>query len=162
MFASRKKRKGMTMIEMMGVAVLLAVFAGMVGMAIFNNIKQGKVSAAQSQIRQMGQALETLNAMTAGADFPDQSSWFNYLVSNGAITDPRNAGPVDPWGQQYQYCQATRQSPGRNGYIWSKGPSGNGPDQSQVCSNSDPLNLLTNQSNDTGKYNLYYEIKVVN
>lgn len=153
-------RKGLTMIEMMGVAVLLTVFAAMIGVAIFNSVNQGKVSAAQAQIRQMGQALELYNAL-GGSDFPptqDDASqttrpqWFEVLVSGGYVNDPKADGHLDPWGQPYLYCQPSRLGTGTNGAVWSIGPNGGGGFD---CSSGTP-------SGSTAENALFYIIPIVN
>ena len=126
-----RRRKGMTMIEMMGVAVLLAVFAGMVGMAIFNNIKQGKISSATNEIRNLAEALELYANFQGNGDFPAPENWFDQLVKAGyAAPKPGVApisgaypNPVDPWGQTYGYCQPSR-TQNRDGMIYSLGPDG--------------------------------------
>lgn len=155
----RKARKGLTMIEMMGVAVLLTIFAAMIGTAIFNSVNQGKVSAAQAQIRQMGQAMELYTALE-GRGFPvsqtdvnqtTRPEWFNVLVTGGYLNDTRDNGHLDPWGQPYLYCQPNPTS-GTDGAIWSVGPNGNG---NYDCSSG-------TASGSTLNNDLYYVFRIVN
>lgn len=125
-----KARKGLTMIEMMGVAVILTVLAAMVGLSIFNSINQGKVSSARAEVKQLGQALELWANFEGKGDFPPEDNWFNLLVQAGYANPPRGSTgptysvPEDPWGQPYRYCRPDR-STGSDGILYSEGPSGN-------------------------------------
>ena len=118
---ARKYSAGFTLLELLVVLVIIGLLAGLVGPRLFSKVDISKVQTAQTQVKMMRGALETLR-LDIGR-FPTSSEGLSLLSE-----PPRNerlvgkwkgpylddAAPPDPWGQPYQY-----NVPGANGQPFS-------------------------------------------
>jgi len=103
----RKNQRGITLIEMLVVVTIIALFVGLVGVNIFKQADKAKQVAARAQISDFGNALGIykldsgsyplttlgLNALRVKPD--------NVLQWNGPYM-PKDV-PLDPWGRAYLY-----------------------------------------------------------
>jgi general secretion pathway protein G len=113
----RNKSLGFTLIEMLVVLVIIGLLAGLVGPKLFSKVDSSKVQTAQTQVKMLKGALETLR-LHMGA-FPTTEEGLASL-NNPPSDEKRRAKwegpyldealPNDPWGNPYQYSV-----PGANG-----------------------------------------------
>ncbi|MBM3515083.1 MAG: type II secretion system protein GspG [Alphaproteobacteria bacterium] len=102
---------GFTLLEMLVVLVIIGLIAGLVGPQLLGRVDTGRVTAADTQVRILKGALETMR-LDVGR-FPSKEEGLAMLV-----TSPRDervarrwrgpylaeAVPLDPWGNPYQYA----------------------------------------------------------
>lgn len=113
----QRKHSGFTLIEMLVVLVIIGLLAGLVGPKLFTKVDSSKIQTAQTQVKMLKGALETLR-LDIGR-FPTQEEGLALL--NETPKDDKLKGkwkgpyldeavPQDPWGTPYQYTV-----PGANG-----------------------------------------------
>ncbi|MGP4844096.1 type II secretion system major pseudopilin GspG [Marinobacter sp. 1Y8] len=108
---------GFTLIEIMVVMVILGLLVAIVAPNILGRSDQARVTVAQTQMSNIGNALDLYRL--DNSHYPSSQQGLEALVSkpNGS-PEPRNwnpdgylkSVPVDPWDNEYEYI-----SPGRNG-----------------------------------------------
>lgn len=127
-FGSANSR-GFTLLEMLVVLVIIGLLAGLVGPRLFGKVDASKQKSAQTQVKMMRGALETMR-LDIGR-FPTAEEGLSMLYRRPA--DDRLATrwhgpylddevPLDPWGNPYQYAL-----PGREGQpfaLYSQGADG--------------------------------------
>lgn len=102
---------GFTLLEMIVVLVIIGLIMGLVGPRLFGQADKAKVQTAETQVRMIKGALETMR-LDIGR-FPSEQEGLDMLMDKPA--DPRLATrwsgpylddgvPVDPWGNPYQYA----------------------------------------------------------
>lgn len=111
-------RAGFSLVEIMVVVVIIGLLASIVGVAVFNQVDEGRQNTARAQIRTFQSALDmyrldchryptTEQGLKALVTEPSGKGCRRYkktgYVSGGKI-------PLDPWDSPYVY-----QSPGPNG-----------------------------------------------
>lgn len=105
-----KQQTGFTLIEMLVVLVIIGLLAGLVGPKLFSKVDSSKVQTAQTQVKMLKGALETLR-LDIGT-FPSAADGLALLSEppkdeklkakwKGPYLD--EALPLDPWGNPYQY-----------------------------------------------------------
>lgn len=103
----RRGQAGITLIEMLVVVTIIALFASVVGLNMIKQGDQAKVTAAKAQIGNLIQAL-TLYKLDTGT-FPTNEQGLNALrvrpegipTWNGPYL--QTDVPNDPWGRPYVY-----------------------------------------------------------
>lgn len=107
---ARRTAAGFTLLEMIVVLVIIGLIMGLVGPRLFSQADRAKVQTADTQVRMLRGALETMR-LDIGR-FPSQEEGLRLLTS--APSDSRlsqrwqgpyldEGVPVDPWGNPYQY-----------------------------------------------------------
>src|SRR5687768_15808946 len=99
---------GMTLIEIMIVIAILGLLAGIIGVAVINQLEEARRGAALTQIKAFESALQLYNRDCG--KYPGTAQGLNVLVQNPG-TCPRwkpgylagEAIPADPWGNVYEY-----------------------------------------------------------
>lgn len=108
--APRIRAGGFTLLEMIVVLVIIGLIMGLIGPRLFGQADKAKVQTAQTQVRMLKGALETMR-LDIGR-FPTEEEGLSLLVrkpADGALagrwTGPYLDGavPEDPWGYPYQY-----------------------------------------------------------
>lgn len=114
---SRRAARGFTLLEMLVVLVIIGLIAGLVGPQLLGRVDTSRVTAADTQVRMLKSALETLRLdigrfptreegldllMTAPADERVARRWQGPYLSESV--------PLDPWGNPYQYSPDTATS----------------------------------------------------
>lgn len=122
----RRNRAGITLIEMLVVVTIIALFAALVGPRLFGNVDKAKRTAAKAQITNFMTALGSYKLDTG--TFPTTEQGLNALrVKPENLTQwagpylPTDV-PKDPWDHSYLY-----KFPGDHGDepdIMSVGPDG--------------------------------------
>jgi len=99
---------GMTLIEIMVVMVILGIIAGLVGVAVLDQLEEAKIKASRTQLHDIGQALD-LYKLDFGS-YPSTSEGLSVLTSPPDNKKPyMKKVPKDQWGHDYVYI-----SPGVN------------------------------------------------
>ena len=130
---TNERRTGaFTLIEIMAVVLIIGLLSTLVGVAVFQQVDKGRVTATRAQINNLEAVLE-LYRMDNGR-FPTTEQGLEALVSATTTSpEPRNfprggylkggRDPVDPWGEDYQY-----EAPGQHNShafdLWSFGADG--------------------------------------
>jgi general secretion pathway protein G len=125
-----KRAAGFTLIEIMVVVVIISVLIGLVAPNILGRVDEARVTAAQTDIVTLEQALEmyrldnhryptTDQGLQALIEMPSTSPLPKKWNISGYLK--KGKLPADPWGGQYQYI-----SPGSAGAfdIYSLGADG--------------------------------------
>ena len=126
---SKTTQYGFTLLEMLVVLVIIGLLAGLVGPRLFTKVDSSKVKTAQTQIKMIKGALETLRLDIAR--FPTAQEGLDSLYRKpkekaisklwqGPYLDEQV--PLDPWGNAYLYSL-----PGRDGQpmaLYSLGADG--------------------------------------
>ena len=114
---ARRQSRGFTLLELMVVIVIIGVLAALIAPNVLSRVGQAKITAAQTDINTLMNALKTykldngrfpsgdqglqaLVAKPSGGSIP--SNWHTYL----------DKLPEDPWHHPYQYA-----NPGTHGEI---------------------------------------------
>lgn len=111
---SRRRQRGVTLIEMLVVMVIIALFAAVVGPSLFKNADTARVTATRTQINAFMTALGSYKLDTGV--FPTTEQGLQALRAKPANANQWNGPympkeiPVDPWGHAYVY-----RYPGTNG-----------------------------------------------
>jgi general secretion pathway protein G len=104
------KQQGFTLIEMLVVLTIVGLLVGLVGPRIFGKADTAKVQAANTQVKMLKGALETMH-LDIGR-YPNAAEGLALLSAPPAdeFTKKRWRGPyldealpLDPWGTPYQY-----------------------------------------------------------
>ncbi len=101
---------GFTLLEMLVVLVIIGLLAGLVGPQLMGRVDTSKVAAADTQVRMLKSALDTMR-LDVGR-YPTKEEGLAMLET--APKDERaarkwqgpylsEAVPLDPWGNSYQY-----------------------------------------------------------
>lgn len=121
-FAKIKRRKrpeehGFTLLEMLVVLVIIGLVASLVGPQLLGRVDSSRVTAADTQVRMLKGALDTLRLdlgryptseeglsilMTPPVDERARRKWQGPYLSENV--------PLDPWGNEYQYKPNTSTS----------------------------------------------------
>jgi general secretion pathway protein G len=113
----KRSVRGFTLIEIMVVMVILGLLVAIVGPNIMGRSDQARVTAAETQLKTLSQALDMYRL--DNSHYPSTQQGLEALVNRPSGTpEPNNWGPEsymnsipeDPWGNEYQYI-----SPGTEG-----------------------------------------------
>ncbi|MBT3427184.1 MAG: type II secretion system major pseudopilin GspG [Gammaproteobacteria bacterium] len=113
----KRKESGFTLIEIMVVVVILGILGALVVPNLVGRPDEARVTAARSDIQQIGNALD-LYRMDNG-HYPSTDQGLEALVDEpSGYPEPRrwNADgylkrvPVDPWGEKYLYFSEDRKA----------------------------------------------------
>jgi len=104
-----KKQAGFTLIELMVVLVILGIIMGIVVPNVIGRGDEARVTAAQTDIQSIGQALEMYRLHNS--HYPSTDQGLEALVSKpSGSPEPKNwrgpylkKAPKDPWENNYGY-----------------------------------------------------------
>ena len=104
---TRRSQRGITLIEMLVVVTIIALFAALVGPKLFSNVDKAKRTQVHAQINSFMTALGSYKLDTG--TYPDQNVGLQALRVKPEGIDqwsgpylPQDI-PLDPWGHPYQY-----------------------------------------------------------
>jgi general secretion pathway protein G len=114
---ARRRSRGFTLLELMVVIVIIGVLAALIAPKILNRVGQAKVTAAQSDISTLMNALKIYKL--DNGHYPSTDQGLQALVTQPTTGNiPNNWKsyldklPQDPWHNPYQYA-----NPGVHGEI---------------------------------------------
>ena len=131
------RQAGFTLLEMIVVLVIIGLIMGLVGPRLFGQADKAKVQTAETQIKMLRGALQTMRLDISR--WPSEAEGLSLLTTRPGDAEAARgwagpyldeAVPQDPWGQPYQYSP---QSSGDNHFsLYSLGadgkPGGEGQD----------------------------------
>ena len=118
----RKQERGMTLVEIMVVVVIISLVAGVVGVQVFGQLKKAQINTAQTQIRQISEALDLYKLNFR--NYPSTGEGLTALVSPKENAEPFLPEiPEDPWGADYIYIFPGSKNTGSFD-LMSNGPDG--------------------------------------
>ncbi|NVJ22079.1 MULTISPECIES: type II secretion system major pseudopilin GspG [Myxococcus] len=93
----RRRKRGMTLIEIMVVITILGLIATAVGVSVLDSLKEARRDKASLDIKAIETALKLHYTKTG--NFPDTQAGLGALVESRALEQL----PKDPWGHDYVY-----------------------------------------------------------
>jgi general secretion pathway protein G len=135
-YARRHQSSGFTLLEMLVVLVIMGLLAALVGPQLLGRVDTSRVTAAQTQVRMIKGALDTLR-LDIGR-YPTKEEGLALLEV--PPEDDRAARkwqgpylgediPLDPWGSSYQYNPVSGTSIALFSYGADGEPGGEGLDE---------------------------------
>ena len=116
-FIARRKSRGFTLLELMVVIVIIGVLAALIAPNIISRVVQAKITAAQSDISTLMNALKIYKL--DNGRYPSSDQGLQALVTRpttgsvpGNWKSYLDKLPEDPWHHPYQYA-----NPGAHGEI---------------------------------------------
>jgi general secretion pathway protein G len=113
----KRKRKGFTLIELIAVAMIIALLAGFLAPKVFKSLGKAKGHIVIGQIAQIAGALEGF-AIDCGR-YPTETENLGALVEPPSELSEKWAGPylkpkqlLDPWDNPYIYVEEGMINPG--------------------------------------------------
>lgn len=101
---------GFTLIEMLVVLVIIGLLAGLVGPKLFGKVDSSKVQTAQTQVKMLKGALESMRLDIGRFPTPEEGLALLSISPRDDKIRGRWRGPyldddvpLDPWGTPYQY-----------------------------------------------------------
>ena len=107
----RPRQGGFTLLEMIVVLVIIGLIMGLVGPRLFGQADKAKVQTAQTQVKMLGGALQTMRLDISR--WPTEAEGLALLTTRPSDPQAANgwagpyldeAVPSDPWGHPYQYA----------------------------------------------------------
>ena len=106
-----RRVRGFTLIEMLVVLVLIGLLAGLVGPKLFGKVDSSKVQTAQTQVKMIKGALESMRLDIGRLPSTQEGLALLSTPPQDEKTRARWRGPyldgdlpVDPWDTPYQYA----------------------------------------------------------
>ena len=93
----RRRRRGMTLIEIMVVITILGLIMAAVGVSVIPKLEEAKQDTARMDIKTIQNAMKLY--YTKKGKYPDTGTGLRALVE----TQNLEKIPVDPWGNEYLY-----------------------------------------------------------
>ena len=113
------RQAGFTLLEMIVVLVIIGLIMGLVGPRLFGQADKAKVQTAETQIKMLRGALQTMRLDISR--WPSEQEGLALLTTRPASAEAvrgwagpylDEAVPLDPWGKPYQYApQAAGENP---------------------------------------------------
>ena len=106
----RVRQAGFTLLEMIVVLVIIGLIMGLVGPRLFGQADKAKVQTAETQIKMLGGALQTMRLDISR--WPSEQEGLALLTTRPTGTEAARgwagpyldeAVPADPWGKPYRY-----------------------------------------------------------
>lgn len=119
---SRRRQRGMTLVEVMVVVMIIGLVASLVGVAAFNQWQKAQRKSAYTQIKSIGEALELYRLSMH--HYPSTAEGLQALASPKGNEEPfMEKIPKDPWDNEYVYIYPGQQNQ-RSFDLISYGPDG--------------------------------------
>ncbi len=116
----QRRRRGMTLIEIMVVITILGLIMAAVGVSVIPKLEEAKQDTARMDIKTIQNAMKLY--YTKKGKYPDTGTGLKALVD----TNNLEKIPVDPWGNEYIYMNEGGKpvitSYGADGTVGGEGP----------------------------------------
>ena len=117
--------RGFSLIEIMVVITLVAIFVGIGTVYFMGQLQQGRETAARQQAYEIAKAVDLYKVQTG--NYPTTAEGLAVLTNPARGNPTMERIPLDPWGREYNYVIPGAHNP--NGFdVWSDGPDGQGGD----------------------------------
>jgi general secretion pathway protein G len=101
---SKNAQRGMTLIEIMVVVVIISLVTGVIGVNVFNSLKDASNKTAHTQIKNLEEGCELYHL--SHHRYPNTSEGLAALTQSSPQSAPvLKEVPMDPWGKPYVYIQ---------------------------------------------------------
>jgi general secretion pathway protein G len=122
---ARSFARGFSLIEIMVVVTLVAIFIGFGTVYFMGQLQQGRETATRQQAYEIAKALDLYKLQTG--NYPTTAEGLGVLTNPARGNPTMERIPLDPWGREYNYAIPGTHNP--NGFdVWSDGPDGEGGD----------------------------------
>ena len=102
--AAASAQRGMTLIEIMVVVVIISLVTGVVGVNVFNALKDASVKTAKTQIKNLEEGIELYHL--SHHRYPSTGEGLAALTTSSPQSAPvLKEVPMDPWGKAFVYIQ---------------------------------------------------------
>lgn len=125
----KKLMRGFSLVEIMVVVTLIALFVGLGTVYFVGQLEQGRISAARQQSYEIAKALD-LYKLRMGS-YPTAAEGLQVLVNPPRGAPLLDKMPRDPWGREFNYAVPGTHNP-RSFDVWSNGPDGTGGPEHEV------------------------------
>jgi general secretion pathway protein G len=120
---------GFTLLELLVVLAIIGLLGALIGPRLFERLEGSKVVAAQTQVRMLKTALDTMRLDIGRYPTAEEGLILLVQAPTDAQLRPRWHGPylegevpLDPWGNPYQYSPVGRELNALT--LYSYGPTG--------------------------------------
>ncbi|MCF7849524.1 MAG: type II secretion system GspH family protein [Kiritimatiellales bacterium] len=142
----RLKAGGYTIIELLGVMVIVAILAGIVIGVFGSAAKKGDTSKAKSDIEHIRIALDEFRAEFGYYPEQDSAAGFSNLVNTLSVLQREvmedaveGLKYIDPWGNDYMYQRGSQIEDRFKYQIWSYGPD-------RITGGTPPFDIANNEA----------------
>ena len=119
----RRRREAFTLMEVLVVAALIVILAGVGGYYLMGAWEKGKINTAQAQVRELTKAAETYKLNNG--DFPPTLDVLLQTDSQGNPPILKSADALKtPWGKAYGYDANGPKNNHLQPDIWADPPNG--------------------------------------
>jgi general secretion pathway protein G len=118
---ARRRRRGMSLLEIMVVITLIGLVTAAIGVAVINQLGKGQSDAARNQSYEIAKSLDIYKLQNGS--YPSTGQGLSVLASPPKGKPIMEAVPKDPWGNDYIYVIPGQKNPSKFD-IRSKGSDG--------------------------------------
>lgn len=140
---SRRKRRGLTLLELMIVLIILVGLLAIVGPRLLGSQEKADIRTTQAQIGNLESALDMYRSDMRS--FPSTEDGLQALITapdderiakkwDGPYLDEEKL-PLDPWGNEYAY-EFDREAGANKPLIFSNGPDGEPDTEDDIANRS--------------------------
>ena len=97
----RRRRRGMSLLEIMVVITLIGLVTATIGVAVINQLGKGQADAARNQAYEIAKSLDIYKLQNGS--YPSTAQGLNVLKSPPKGKPIMEDVPKDPWGNEYIY-----------------------------------------------------------
>ncbi len=117
----RRRRRGMSLLEIMVVITLIGLVTAAIGVAVINQLGKGQSDAARNQAYEIAKSLDIYKLQNGS--YPSTGQGLSVLASPPKGKPIMEAVPKDPWGNDYIYVIPGQKNPSKFD-VRSKGNDG--------------------------------------
>lgn len=124
------RQRGLTLIEILVVVTILGLIAGIVGVAVVNQLEEAQIDTTRTQLINISKALD-IYKMKVGK-YPTSTEGLQALANPPNGRNPvMTPIPKDPWGGEFVYISPGQHNPATFD-IYSKGPDQQGGTEDDI------------------------------
>jgi general secretion pathway protein G len=116
-----RRRRGMSLLEIMVVITLIGLVTAAIGVAVINQLGKGQADSARNQAYEIAKSLDIYKLQNGS--YPSTGQGLSVLASPPKGKPIMESVPKDPWGNDYIYVIPGQKNPSKFD-IRSKGNDG--------------------------------------